>query len=249
MCERMMPPDYVLIIMGIEEKFGFAIPDEDAEKVLNMGQLHEYVLSRVARGQPQVCISSATFYRVRRALACVWAVPREQVRPQTRLVDIIPLFDRRRAWHELQTRLSNVPLPPLRRPTWLARRIEALSILPLSLATLLYIALMVLLRDGPAAYLVAMFGVVGCLVVGIGGDFVVCRLACRSTEQYAVHFPPACTTVRDLVYAVIAQSRAAPMVSDTSRPTDKEVWGALCAIVGAEFDRAPTSFTKLSDFT
>jgi hypothetical protein len=79
--------------------------------------------------------------------------------------------------------------------------------------------------------------------------FLVCRVACRRTEQYAVHIPASCATVRDMVYALVSRHSAAPMVSDTARESDKEVWGTLCAIVGGELDRPPDSFTRTSTFT
>jgi hypothetical protein len=246
MCENLLPPDPVAVVMAIEEKFGLTIPDEEAEKIHTMGQLHDYVLARVARGQPQVCVTSAAFYRLRRALGEVCGVPREHVRPQARLEDLVPLPDRPSAWHELQARLSNLHLPPLRRPAWLARRIEAASLIPLYLAVGCTIVLMALLRDTPAAPILAGFAVLGCPAVGIAGMFLVCRVACRRTEHYAVHIPPTCATVRDTVYALIGGHSAMPLVSDTARASDREIWGTLCAIVGAELDRPPESFTRAS---
>jgi hypothetical protein len=248
MCENLLGPDPVAVVMGIEEKFRLTIPDEEAEKIRTMGQLHDYVLARVAHGQAQVCVTSAAFYRLRRALGEVCGVPRERVRPQTQLEDLVPLPDRPRIWQELQARLSNLHLPPLRRPAWLARRIEAASLVPLYLAAVCSIVLMVLLGHTPVAPLVWMFAVLGCPVVGIVGVFLVCRVACRRTEQYAVHIPPTCATVRDLVYALVSGHSAAPMVSDTARASDKEIWGTLCAIVGGELDRPPESFTRASTF-
>ena len=121
--------------------------------------------------------------------------------------------------------------------------------MPLFLAVACTIALIAQLSHTPAAPFVVMFAVLGCPVVGIAGMFLVCRVACRRTEQYAVHIPPACATVRDVVYALVSGHPAAPMVSDTARASDKEIWGTLCAIVGGEFDRPPDSFTRASTFT
>jgi hypothetical protein len=244
MCENLMPPDPVAVVMGVEEKFGLTIPDEEAEKICTMGQLYDYVLARVARGQAQVCVTSAAFYRLRRALGEVCGVPRERARPQARLDDLVPLADRPRAWRELQARLSNLHLPPLRRPAWLARRIEAASLVPLYLMVVCTIVLLALLGHSPAAPVVMMFAVLGCPVVGIAGMFLVCRVVCRRTEQYAVHIPPACATVRDTVYALVSGPSALRLVSDTARASDKEIWRTLCAIVGRELDRPPDRFTR-----
>ena len=249
MCENLVPPDLMAMVMGVEEKFNLTIPDAEAEKIATMGQLYDYVLARVARGQAQVCVTSAAFYRLRRALGEVCGVPRERVRPGARLEDLVPLHDRPRAWRELRARLSNLHLPPLRRPAWLVRWLDAASMVPLVLAVLCTIGSIALLGRTPVAPVLVVFGVLGCPIVGTLGMFLVCRVACRRTEQYAVHIPAACATVRDMVYALVSMHPAAPMVSDTARASDKEVWGTLCAIVGGELDRPPDSFTRDSTFT
>ena len=249
MCENIVPPDPLVVVVAIQEKFGITIPDEEAEKIRTMGRLYDFVFARVARGQAQVCVTSAAFHRLRRALGEVCRVLRECVRPRARLEDLVPLYDRRRYWQELQARLGNVPLPRLRRPAWMVKRIDAASWAPLFLAVLCALVLMGVLGDTPAGRLVAMLAFLVCPVVGFIGMFLVCEVACRRTEHYAVHMPPACATVRDMVYALVGEHPAAPMVSDTARASDKEIWGTLCAIVGGEIDRPPGSFTKASSFT
>jgi hypothetical protein len=242
----------VEVMLGIEEKFDITLPDEEAEKIHTMGQMYDYVFARVARGQAQVCFTSAAFYRLRRALGEVCRVPRELVRPQARLEDLIPLNDRARYWQELQVRLGGLHLPRLRRPAWLVKRIEAASYIPLFLVGLctfvLSIVLFGVLGDTPAARAIVTLAVLACLFAVIPGWFLVCRKLCRRTEHYAVHFPTACVTVRDLVYTLVSSHQAPRMVSDTERANDKEIWGALCAIVGGVFDRPPDSFTKESTF-
>ncbi|TMQ31783.1 MAG: hypothetical protein E6K70_22200 [Planctomycetota bacterium] len=249
MCENLLPPDPLAVVMGIKETFDITIRDEEAEKIRTMGQLYDFVLARVARGQAQVCVTSAAFYRLRRALGEVCRVPRERVRLGALLEDLVPFHDRPRYWQELQTPLSNPHLPRLRRPAWLAKRIEAASLVPFFLTGLCAIVLIVVLGRTPAASVVAMLAVLARPFVGIIGMFLVCRAACRRTEHYAVHIPPACATVRDMVYTLVSRHRAAPMVSDTARASDKEIWRTICAIVGGEFDRPPDSFARDSTFT
>lgn len=248
----LVPPDPVAVVMGVEEKFNITIPDEDTEKIRNMGQLYDYVFARVARGQAQVCFTCAAFYRLRRALGEVCGVPRDRVRPQTRLEDLIPLEDRPRYWQELQARLGVLHLPCLCRPAWLIKRIEAASFIPLFLTALgtivLPLVLLGVFGDSPAIGSIVVLGVVACPIVGIIGMFRVCRKLCRRTEHYAVHIPSSCAIVRDLVYTLVSGHRAPRMVSDTERVNDKEIWGALCAVVSGEFDRPPDSFTRESTF-
>jgi hypothetical protein len=249
MCQNLLPPDPVAVVMGIEEAFDITIPDEEAEKIRTMGQLYDFVFARVARGQAQVCVTSAAFYRLRRALEVVCRVPRERVRPRARLEHLVPLHDRARYWQELQARLGNLYMPGLRRPAWMVKRIEAASLVPLLLAVICAVVVIGMVSRTPAAPFVATVAVLACPFVGILGMFLVCRAACRRTQRYAVHIPPGCAAVRDMVYTLVGRRPAAPMVSDTARATDKEIWRTLCAIVGGELDRPADSFTRDSTLT
>lgn len=247
-------PDPVAVVIAVEESFNITLPDAEAEKIRTMGQLYDYVYARVVRGQEQVCFTSAAFHRLRRALGEACQVPREQVRLQARLEDLIPLNDRARYWQELQARLGDLHLPCLRRPEWLIKRIEAAALLPMILIALCTILPAVLLKDIPAGddtsagLALAMIGIFACPFVGIPAMFLVYRKLCHRTKHYAVHIPLACATVRDLVYALVSGCRSPRMVSDTERANDKEIWGALCSIVGGELDRAPARFTRESTF-
>ncbi len=249
-CENLLGlgPDVLAVVMAVEEKFDIIIPAEEAEKILNMGQLYDYVFARVPRGQAQVCFTSTAFYRLRRALGEMCGVPREQVRPQARLEDLIPLNDRAQYWQELQSRFAETHLPRLRRPAWLVKRIEAASFIPLLLlgpsTIVVTIVLFGVLGDTPAVRATAALAGLVCIFVGILGVLLVRWELCRRTERYAVHLPPACATVRDMVYALVSGHSAVPMVSDTTRASDKEIWRTLCAIVGGESDRPPDTFTR-----
>jgi hypothetical protein len=230
----------MVVVMNIEQTFGITIPDEEAVNICNMGQLYDYVLARVGRGRAQACVTSAAFYRLRRTLGEVCGVPRERVRTQTQLEDLMPIHDRPRYWQELRARLSNLHLPPLRRPRWLEKRIGYASVVPLFLCILCTMVLVGVLGETPAGAAVFCFALFACPVVGTGGLFLV---------THAVHIPVTCASVQDTIYTLISQHPAPPMVSDISRPTDKEIWGTLCAIVGDELDRVPASYTKDTKFT
>ncbi len=248
MNRHLLPPDPGTLVAAVEEQFGISIPDEVAPKICTMGQLYDFVLARVARGQTQVCVTSAAFYRLRRALGAVGHVPRKCVRPRARLEDLVPIHDRPLSWQHLRDRLGELYLPPLERPAWMDRRIEAASFVPLFLGLIGALFLPRVLADEPAARLLAVLAGLACLVGGVVGGFAVYRLACRWTEPYAVHFPRTCTSVRDLVYMLICRHPAPPLVSDTTRPSDKEIWGALCAIVGDELGVPPYRITRDSQF-
>jgi hypothetical protein len=242
MSENLLPPDPVAILLGIQENFGIIVSDDEAAKISTMGQLYDFVLARVARNQSQVCVTGTPFYDLRRALRQVCGAPRERVRPVAELEQLIPFDGRRHFWQELQARFSN--LPTLRRSARLEGWISAASFVPMLVMSLLFFFALVghIGRPHPAVFITFLANP----IVGSIGMLVVSDYLCRRTEHYAVYIPPTCETVRDMVYTLVSANPAAPMVSDTVRATDKEIWNALCAIVGAEFDRPAASFTRES---
>jgi hypothetical protein len=229
-------PDVIGMLGDIERTFGVVISDAEAEAVLSMGDLHALVLSKVGRWRAQVCVTSSTFYRLRRAFGELFAVPRPGVRAATPLEALFPLRDRRRRWLRLGEWLG-VALPPLHRPRWLSELLAYGSVVclagPVCCGGVLY----------ELGYPPAL-----CWVVG-GVCFVLGALAAwagyRFTAPWAVRIPPFCATVRDLVYG-LASRYPARLVSDHSRPSDAETWSVLRTIVGGEFDVKPEALTPTS---
>ena len=76
--------DSVELLMALEDTFGIAIPDRDAERIKTAGQLSDYICRRipVKDADPDVrCASAAAFYRVRRKLVQGLSIKRRDVRP------------------------------------------------------------------------------------------------------------------------------------------------------------------------
>src|SRR5262249_35652512 len=121
------------LVMQIEEKFGITINENDEQEVRTVGDLYAFVLGKIGRGQEQVCVTSMTFHRLRRALGELFGVPRARVRTATRLEDLVPRRGRRRNWEQLGASLGVGSLPPLRRPSWLARSLDIAVIVGLLL--------------------------------------------------------------------------------------------------------------------
>ena len=68
--------DAVELIMAVEEAFDIEIPDWEGRNLSTAGQMYAYVVSRLAFPQRERCISSAVFYRIRRALMELYGVER-----------------------------------------------------------------------------------------------------------------------------------------------------------------------------
>ena len=114
--EKAMGLDSVELVLEVENAFGFSIPDEDAAGLTTVGKLYDYVLAHRFRGKQDVCLSSMTFYKLRRGLMLVLQVPRNSVRVSTEVSAIIPKH-RRRSWRALE-KATGFRLPFLRRPGW-----------------------------------------------------------------------------------------------------------------------------------
>ena len=63
-----MELDSVELVLEVEDAFGFSIPDEDAAGLTTVGKLYDYVLAHRFRGKQDACLSSMTFYKLRRGL-------------------------------------------------------------------------------------------------------------------------------------------------------------------------------------
>ncbi len=115
--------DTVELIMAIEEEFDLEISDEDAEKLVTVGAIHDYVCAKLVERGPnpdastQPCASAHVFYLLRSALMEMHQ-SRGEITPGTPLQSIFPGADPRDEWKSLQQRLG-LKLPELERPTWL----------------------------------------------------------------------------------------------------------------------------------
>jgi acyl carrier protein len=111
--------DLVEFIMDVEEAFGIAIPDEEAQALLTPGDLVRYVERRLAQGTG-ACLEQRAFYALRRAGMGVLRQSRGSLRPDTRWDAILPSKRRRRAWQLMHHATGVVPWPRL----WLWGSIE-----------------------------------------------------------------------------------------------------------------------------
>jgi hypothetical protein len=222
--------DLYELMLEVEDAFGFSIPAEDAAELSTMGKLHDYVLAHRFRGKQDTCLTSMTFYRLRKALMSVLQIPRDAVRVSTELWAIIPRH-RRRTWRAIE-RTMGFRLPFLRRPLWFVR-----------LAALAAIAL------GVAAPLLAGLkpfrgGVLSAIVVT--GVFV-SVFFCRLTECFATEFPPDILTVGQLAKGILARNYR-PIVAESKKSaTDAEVWEILQHIVGEQLGVRAGQLTKDTD--
>jgi hypothetical protein len=191
--------DSVELLMDVEDIFGIAIPDREAEKIHTPGELQAYIVQRVGAlpdGPSSRCASAAAFYRARRLLVDAFGFDRNSIRPTTPIAQFLPIDHRYRqvAWKRLGDVLQ-VRLGRLEHPRWMQN-------LGLSIGFLLFVSACVwapaLARHGigGAASIVA--------TVALGAAaFLVPAAFFWATRPWAVYLPRRYETVGDVSSVLI----------------------------------------------
>lgn len=80
--------DTVELVMAIEDSFDVQIPDEQAEKIRTVGDAYEFIIAAKQANQTprDVCLSAATFYRIRRSLCPLINVGFPRTPPETHVI-------------------------------------------------------------------------------------------------------------------------------------------------------------------
>lgn len=119
--------DSVEMVLRVEDEFKIRIQDADAERLQTVGQLVRHVQDAVLGARPSiVCESAACFYAFRRVLIEELSIARSAVSPQTQLLAVVPVEDRRRVWDALDQ--AGLPLYRLQlvQTTW--QRVFAIAV-------------------------------------------------------------------------------------------------------------------------
>ncbi|MDR3615121.1 MAG: phosphopantetheine-binding protein [Candidatus Obscuribacterales bacterium] len=101
----------VELLLEIEEEFGVAIPDRDAEKMRTVGDVYEWLKRCIAGIDPSMCLTQSVFYKLRRALVENYRLERHAIIPETRLTDFLSVRDIEDGWPFLQMFIEVHPPP------------------------------------------------------------------------------------------------------------------------------------------
>lgn len=225
--------DAVELLMEVEETFGIAIPDADAEKITTVGALHRYIVAKLgldaSRRARSRCPSQAEFHRLRRALVEGLGVDRSLVRPDSTMEALIATGRRKAAWAHLGRALG-FPLPRLVRPAGLV------SGLTVGIAVAIFTI---------AVFESAVRVPAGALIVSILGlPIALALLAAWLTVPFATGIPPACATVRDAVG--VSLFRDPGSVRDDIGPDT--VWTVLRTIIVDQLGVRPEDVVEDASF-
>lgn len=90
--------DSVEILMKVEKTFDIRIPDQEAEKIITVGDFHNAVWKHLEGKYSNTCKSQLLFYRLRQAVINTFKLSRQDLRLDTPVNDIFPLQNRRQVY-------------------------------------------------------------------------------------------------------------------------------------------------------
>lgn len=185
--------DIVEMVLTTEERFGINIPDEDAAKLVTVGDLEDYVLrkleaTRTKTGDATGCMSAHVFYRLRAQLQQSLGHHRNAITPASPLEALLPKEDRHPFWHQCKQTLGWT-LPELERSSWVTSVLTATFFVPLGGAFLLTV-LSVL--SSPQGWGLAASGIALCIVLS------------SATRPLAVHLPKKIQTFGAMCEVVVS---------------------------------------------
>ncbi len=96
--------DTVELVMDVEDHFGILLREDESQRIRTIGDLADVILTRILASSVTACPSMRAFYELRRAIRESLGLPELRIRPKTKLVELIPLSQRRACWASIQSK-------------------------------------------------------------------------------------------------------------------------------------------------
>ena len=223
--------EIVEFVMAVEEAFGIAILDSEAQEAITPGKLADLVMSKVGTTDRTPCLSSRAFYRLRQSATNELEIPRKLLKPDTPLSEIVPKQNRRDAWEKLKRGIGASAWPQLRRP-------ESMVAL---------FALLVIVLSAAATFFVTWIWKSPILtpLTAVTIAILASWASVTATRPLRTAFPPGYMNLGDLARFVVARN---PGLLQSGEPTwtRERVWCVLRALIVEHF--GVTDFTEDSRF-
>jgi acyl carrier protein len=223
--------DAVELVLEIEEAFSIKIPDDEATRLVTVGDIHKFIVDNADVGiAPKVCLSAAAFYALRGAARSLGVTRR--LRPRDSTATLLPESNRRHFWQSLQA-TANLKFPNLRRPPWLVR-------LSICAVTMLAVWIGFLTWRSMAVEIAAVMAVItSAAVAGAVLAWV--------TAPFAVYPASNFKTLRGLAESILGLNfKALAERNDGARTAD--VWVALRSIIVEQLGVSPDVVTPTASF-
>jgi len=213
--------DTVELVLEMEDTFNISIPDEDAEKILTVGDCYSYILRKLNNQDSTSCVSLRTFYQLRRNLVELLHIPRNIIHPKTPTNEVIPHLGRRQIWKQLENTLS-YRFPTLNRPLWL----KIVLVSTFILISMFFLIITHNISGSDWSVLLGYF------LMFLWVWFMIYTLfSLTLTHRMAVEFPPNCQTIGDLAKSI--QPEPDPLFVG-GEYNEKKVWDRLCDIISEQ---------------
>jgi hypothetical protein len=222
------------LVLAIEASFGVELADDELARLRTLGDVHRVLVRRLQPYQPGACLSSAVFYRVRRALRDVFGVEGRDVAPAAPLDGLLPAEGRIEGWRRFHAAVGLPAVPALRPPDWAGCGLALLT--------------------GFLILAGVVCGLAGALLSGfllLMPAVLMPWLAERATAPLADRLPSDCTTVRGLVQTLLAFNYAF-IAEAVHNSNPAELLESLRRVVGDWADADPgelTPSTLIQDLT
>jgi acyl carrier protein len=223
--------DAVELVLEIEEAFSIKIPDEEAEKLLTVGEVFDYILANTAVAkEPAVCLTAATFYAIRKSAKKLGITGR--LHPRDSIWAILPSSERVSFWSQLQ-QATKLKLPSLRRPKWLV----AVSTVVVIISSIVFGIQLYGITHSPGLSMAIAWvsGVLlGLLVRGLTCPFAICP-------------PSHCRTLREFA-EVTMQLNFQTIRARYHEATKSDLWVTLRSIIVNQLDVSPREVQPAARF-
>ena len=120
--------DSVELVIETEETFGIEIENKDAEKLITVGRLYEYVCNKCNAQTNDSCVTQKVFYTVRNCISESFNICKKDINPGSSIENFTKNTPHKNFWEAFSEKTSLV-LPPLKLPTWINCLITCVSLL------------------------------------------------------------------------------------------------------------------------
>ncbi len=235
--------DTVDLLVPVEKTFGIQFTEDDVIPG-TVGRLCEFVISRLPGDRSSRCVSSVTFYALRRAIIQATGSRRDAITPSAGLVSVLSNGGhRRKEWKTIEKCLA-LQMPELT----FSNGVEAclsLAWFAVALAVvILFLPRQFLSPLGLPVHIGSWMGAI--LLTGIGA-LILWAITRAALQPLATQIPSECGSVSDLVRLIVVKNYGA-IAKRAGGWNDKEVWNALRDLIADEISLDPDKITPETSF-
>lgn len=106
--------EVVELVIAIEDRFRTNLLEHELEKITTIDELYQLLINRIQRDNGECCPTLSMFYAIRKILVKQYKINREDIRPTSKLNQLLPPSKRFSFWGTVKQNLAG-QLPHLKR--------------------------------------------------------------------------------------------------------------------------------------